>query len=155
MIIPKITYKLLDNDTGVITARTPVVTDVQAEICFDGYPENALAVFKYGTGREVYRELVEGKCLIEFPERRGIVKVAVVDNTGTSSPRRWVCEQLQYYHIPSGEVIICPNDSNLPLEFVKLKIENEELRADNKKLHERLDELDARLTKIMEGYDIV
>ena len=65
MIIPKITYKLLDNDTGVITARTPVVTDVQAEICFDGYPENALAVFKYGTGREVYRELVGGKCLIE------------------------------------------------------------------------------------------
>ena len=62
---------------------------------------------------------------------------------------------MQYYHIPSGEVIICPNDSNLPLEFVKLKIENEELRADNKKLHERLDELDARLTKIMEGYDIV
>ena len=155
MIIPKIICRLLDNNTGVITTRTPVVTDKQVELSFIGYPENALVVFMFENGREVYRELIDGSCLMDFSYRNGIIKVAVVVNDGTTSSSRWICEQLQFYQIPNGEFIVCPNDTNLPLEFTKLKIENEQLRLDNKKLHKRLDEFDARLNKIMEGYDLV
>ena len=152
----KIVYKLLGNNKGVILTRNPQVTERNVNISFKNAPSNALAVLEFDSGREVYKPLLEGECSVALPpQSEGSMKVAVIINNGTVNPRKWICEQMQFCRTPKGEVIVSPNDFNLPQEFVDLKLENESLREDNKKLHKRLDELDTRLNNIMEGYDLV
>lgn len=152
---PNFVYKLLDNGRGVILTRNPQAVKDKLFLRFEGAPQGALAVFQFDNGRESYQELKEGECSLKISTSKGEVKVSVITLDNNTTPKRWVCEQLKYHTAPCGDIFVCPNDMNLPQAVTELKLENEELRAENIKLHQRLDELDARLQNIMEGYDLV
>ncbi|MBR2388110.1 MAG: hypothetical protein IKB02_09980 [Clostridia bacterium] len=153
---PNFVYKLLDNNKGIILKRNLVVADREIKLSVDNAPSSSLAVFEFDNGRESYKPVPEGECSLTLPATgKGRIKVAIIINNGMVNPRRWLCEGLQYCHTSSGDLIVYPDDSNVPQEITDLKIENEKLREENIKLHKRIDEIDTRLKKIMEGYDLV
>jgi hypothetical protein len=157
----KIVYKLLDNGTGVILTRNPEIVKGKLSVCFEGAEKDALAVLKFDNGREIYRELDEhGACELTFDRQQGIIQVTAITIDGVCSPKRWHCESLKYEMLPDKSekrqnYLVCPDDMNLPQIVTEIKLENEKIREENKKIHNRLDELETRLKNIMEGYDLV
>lgn len=150
--MPKFVYKLLDNKSGIIITRNPKSINEKIKIRFEGAPDMAYAVFEFSHGHETYKELYDGECTISFPHNSGTIKVAVVLEGSTE---RWICEQLKYDVAPCGDILVSPNDMNLPKVVTDLKIENEKQRNEIKRLNKRLDDLETRLKNIMEGYDLM
>lgn len=152
---PKIVYKLLDILKGVILTRNVQIVSDEILVRFECAPEGAVAVFQFDNGREAYKELKDGECYLKLSGNEGNIKVTVIILDGICTPKRWMCEQLVYSTLQSGEYTVFPNDMNLPQSVTELKIENEELRIENAKIHKRLDEIETRLTNIMEGYNLI
>lgn len=150
----KFTYKLLENNSGIIITRNPQIVEDDLDIEFKGAPENAMAVFEFDGGIEIYRPLSSGECSISFPDNEGEVKVSVTLLNKSSRPRRWRCEELKFSTTSSGEMLITPNDMNLPDVVTELKLENEQLRNDFKKLSENFVALREKFDNMMEGYDL-
>lgn len=152
-------YRLLDNDTGVILTRSaeitppPVCVGDGCFISFEGAPDGAVAVFTW-KGYTFYRDLASGKCAFPQAIDGGDVDVTVALIATDGNTRRWECEGLIARRTADGSIIIAPNDANLPGEIARLRIENDQLRDEQARLNERLLELDKKLTRIMEGYNI-
>lgn len=152
-------YRLLDNNTGVILTRSaeitppPVCVGDGCFISFEGAPDGAVAVFTW-KGYTFYRDLASGKCAFPQAIDGGDVEVTVALIATDGNTRRWECEGLIARRTADGNIIIAPNDANLPGEIARLRIENEQLRDEQARLNERLLELDKKLTRIMEGYNI-
>lgn len=153
------TYRILDNKIGVITTRAaalyrpPVSANSTFTITFEGAPKGAVAVFTCNDAI-YYRDIVNGKCEVSLHDLDGVVDVAVAMFTNKGQSERWLCEGLIVSHTDSGNVLVMPNDIDLKKEVVELKLENEQLRDEQARLNERLLELDKKLTRIMEGYNI-
>lgn len=152
-------YRLLDNDTGVILTRSaeiatpPVCVGDGCFIVFEGAPDGSVAVFTW-KGYTFYRDLASGKCAFPQAIDGGDVDVTVALIATDGNTRRWECEGLIVRRTADGNIIIAPNDANLPGEIARLRIENDQLRDEQARLNERLLELDKKLTRIMEGYNI-
>lgn len=152
-------YRLLDNNTGVILTRSaeiatpPVCVGDGCFIVFEGAPDGSVAVFTW-KGYTFYRDLVGGKCAFPKAIDGGDVDVTVALISADGKTRRWECEGMIARRTADGNIIIAPNDANLPGEIARLRIENEQLRDEQARLNERLLELDKKLTRIMEGYNI-
>lgn len=152
-------YRLLDNNTGVILTRSaeiatpPVCVGDGCFISFEGAPDGAVAVFTW-KGYTFYRDLASGKCAFPQAIDGGDVDVTVALIATDGNTRRWECEGLIARRTADGNIIIAPNDANLPGEIARLRIENDQLRDEQARLNERLLELDKKLTRIMEGYNI-
>ena len=151
----KIVYKLLDNDTGVILTRNPKTVTEKISVRFEGAKKNAVAAFTFADGTELYRELKDGECSIRLPNNEGEMKVAVTVLDGTAKPRTWVCEQIKYKKCACGEMLVSPNDMNLPQTVTELKLENEELRLSFAELEKKFKSLEERFNNMMEGYDLM
>ncbi len=147
-------YKILDNGTAVLLTRQP--EPIKDELCvtFTGVPTGATAIFEVGD-TAIYRLLEEDSCVVPVYKLVGEVKVTVVILDGSARPQKWICEELKGHRLESGEILVAPNDMNLPQRYVELKLENQILRDNDKELHARLDELREKLEKLYEGYDIV
>lgn len=148
-------YKFLDNNTGIILTRNPQTFKDKFIVRFEGAKKNAVAAFAFADGTELYRELKDGECSIRLPNNEGEMKVAVTVLDGTAKPRTWVCEQIKYKKCACGEMLVSPNDMNLPQTVTELKLENEELRIEFAKLEEKYVTLENYVKKIMEGYDLI
>ena len=116
------TYKLLNDGQGVILTRQPDVLEGDLVVTFSGAPAGAVALFKAG-GTTCYRELeAGGSCLVPRRILNGTIQVSVTCYNGTVTPQRWKCENLIASALPNGTVILAPDDNNLPLEVVNVKI---------------------------------
>ena len=67
---------------------------------------------------------------------------------------RWLCEEINIKLLEDGKVLISPNDMNLPQKVVDLQLENQEIKEKYRKLKACYEELNGKLDKIMEGYDV-
>ncbi len=146
-------FKLFGNKTGVIINRQPEVVDEVLAFYFEHAPHKATAIFQVKDGASYYRELENGACSISPDKLTGEVAVSVTILNGEAAPPLWSCEELKVDRLESGEFLVMPNDMNLPLEFIKLKQENEDIRAVLKRLEDQIFTLQSTLEKIMEGYD--
>lgn len=147
-------YKLLDNGVGVIITRQPTVIKDRLSVSFIDAPSDATAIFENACGITYYCELTEGNCEIDLSNLIGRIRVTVAILNDLKTCLRWACEDLILSNLENGDVLVCPNDMDLPQKVTTLMIENAEIRRANMLLNEKLRELDAKFARIMEGYDL-
>ncbi|MBR2312217.1 MAG: hypothetical protein IKA46_02895 [Clostridia bacterium] len=146
-------YRLLDNQTGVIVGRNPVLLQDKLSLSF---PEvtGKLMVALENQGEFYYRELQNAHCELNAGKLRGVVKVTLFDNMAPVAKRRkWVCEELYIDRTENG-VWVYPNDANLPQAVIDLRLENEQIRHELTALRSSFKALEERFERLMEGYDI-
>ena len=147
-------YKILDNGTAVVLTRHPEIAYDRLYIDFLGAPSGATAIFESG-GVYLYRTLNDVTCSVPVDKLNGVVKVTVALLDGSTPLKRWACEELKAERLRDGGTLISPNDMNLPQRFVELELECESIRQTNKHIETRLKELEGRLDKLFEGYDLI
>lgn len=150
----KMEYKILDNGTAVVLTRQPELVYDELYIDFSGAPSGATAIFEVG-GDSLYRLLHGETCSVPADKLNGVVKVTVALLDGSARPRKWACEELLAEKQKSGGTLVSPNDMNLPQRFIELKMENEAIRQTNERIETRLKELEDKLERLLEGYDLI
>ena len=149
----KIDYKVFTNGTAVILTRQPtlITPDEEVYIHFDGASANT-AIMEIG-GKTMYRPLRNSLCAISAARLTGEIKVTLADFNETE-PKTWACEELLATEYDNG-ILIAPNDMNMPERFVELKRENEEIRMMINDLYKQLKDMNKRIEKMLEGYDLI
>lgn len=149
-------YKLISGiKRGFIATREPEVVEGELRITFTDAPENATAIFENKNGDSVYRLLSEGNCAV--PESfllKGNIKVTVVVLNGKPDAPKYICEDI-YARVVNGAVVVCPNGINITAQIIELFAEIEKTNGAMRVLEERQTALDAKLIKLLEGYDAI
>lgn len=150
----KMEYKILDNGTAIVLTRRSQLVYGDLDIAFLGAPSGATAIFDSGSG-SLYRPIHDGTCSVPADKLDGAVKVTVALLDGGVSSRKWACEELLAEKQKNGGTLVSPNDVSLSRFFVEMKLENEKIRQGQEYLEERIKELEDRLAKLFEGYDLI
>ena len=152
----KMEYKLLNGNSGVIMTRTPKIVSDMLYISFAGAPDKATAIFERDDGESAYKILSDGLCGIEIDWLNGSTKVTVAVLDGSVRAQRWFCEGF-YANRLSGNaaVLIYPDDMDMQKKIAKLQEDVSDLTAANKELSDKYSELETKLNKLLEGYDII
>lgn len=103
----------------------------------------------------IYRKLEKNSCNVPVKKLGGAVKVTVAVLNGSARPRKWLCEGLMAERQNNGGTLISPDDSKLPEKVVKLELQIQELHRGHKALEDKVNKLEERLVKLLEGYDLV
>lgn len=144
-------YTLFDTMTGVITDRRPFVTEGKICFSFENHPEKATLFAKAENGATWYRDLDEfGNC--EIPAVIGRVNVWV--KVFGLHVKTWECEPIVTTELSDGRILVCPHDTNLPDEMARIRVENQEIRDEQERLHEEIAQISARIEKMLEGWNI-
>lgn len=146
-------YKLLDNGKGLILTRQPEIVQRHLFITFSGAPKNATAIFEKVDGDSLYRQLQDDTCGLPAHFLDGDIKVSVTILDGSSNAPKWRCEEIKAQKQESG-VLVCPNDMNIPIQMVEIQLEQQKINENINKLVENYSELNKKLEKLLEGYDI-
>ena len=145
-------YRLLDNQTGVIVGRNPVLLQGKLTLSFPEVTEKLMVALE-NQGEFYYRELQNARCELNVGKLRGVVKVTLFDNMAPIAKRRkWVCEELYIDHTENG-VWVYP-DANLPQAVMDLRLENEQIRHELAAFRLSFKALEERFDRLVEGYDI-
>lgn len=149
-------YKLLNGNGGVILTRTPELIGDTLYISFTGAPDKATAIFERSDGESAYRALSDGLCGIESDWLNGSTKVTVAVLDGSTQSQRWFCEGFCAKRLTEcGAVLIYPDDMDMQKKIAKLQEEVSDLTAAKNELSDKYSELETKLNKLLEGYDIV
>ena len=152
----KMEYKLLNSNNGVIMTRAPELIGDMLYISFTGAPDKATAIFERSDGESAYRALSDGLCGIESDWLNGSTKVTVAVLDGSVRAQRWFCEGFYARHIKEcGGVLVYPDDMDMQKKIAKLQEEVFDLTAAKNELSDKYSELETKLNKLLEGYDIV
>ena len=146
-------YKLLDNGKGLILTRQPEIVQRHLFITFSGAPKNATAIFEKVDGDSLYRQLQDDTCGLPAHFLDGNIKVSVTVLDGNSNAPKWRCEEIKASK-QQGGVLACPNDMNIPMQMVEIQLEQQKIKGEIEKLAENYSELNKKLEKLLEGYDI-
>ena len=146
-------YKLLGSGKAVIISREHEIVYDNFFITFSGAPSDATAILDVN-GSSLYRKLEDGVCSIPANKLVGEIRVTVVILDGTTPIKRWNCEELKAETLRDGGTLVSPNDMNLPQKLADLELEYEHIRQTNERITKRLQALEDRLEKILEGYDL-
>lgn len=152
----KMEYKLLNSNNGVIMTRAPELIGDMLYISFTGAPDKATAIFERSDGESAYRALSDGLCGIKSDWLDGSIKVTVAVLDGSVRAQRWFCEGFYAKRLTDcGAVLIYPDDMDMQKKIAKLQEEVSDLTAANNELSDKYSELETKLNKLLEGYDIV
>ena len=102
-----------------------------------------------------FREIKSGLC--DLPLRRfdsGSVSLTVAVLNGDTGSPRWQCEEMKLQRLDENNILVLPNDADLPSVVSELTIELSEMRCTFAELYDKYAELSERLNRIMEGYDL-
>ncbi len=146
-------YKLLDNGKGFILTRQPEIVQRHLFITFSGAPENATAIFEKADGDSLYRQLQDNTCGLPAHFLDGNIKVSVTVLDGSKNAPQWRCEEIKALKQTNG-VLVCPNDMNIPAQMVEIQLEQQTIKEELVKLTDNYSELNKKLEKLLEGYDI-
>ena len=149
------TYKIFNNGRGVITSREPELVSGDLEFLFNGAPEGATAIIIAQNGTSYYRELKERRCSVPSKYFEGSVEVGVAVMNGKIPTDRWSCEGLRAIKQPGGQVLILPDDGDIPGIMAMMRVEMDELRQENKKLKEAQAALRRDFETIKQGYNLI
>lgn len=149
----KMEIKLLNNKKGFILTRQPEVVEDKLYITFTNAPKNATAIFE-NANDSLYRLLQDNCC--EIPENFliGEIKITVAILNGEINSPKWECEGIKASKTKDGNILIAPNDMNLPEKMVEIQLEMQEIQNNLSILSKNYSELETKLTKLLEGYDI-
>lgn len=152
----KMEYKLLNSNNGVIKTRAPELIGDMLYIFFMGAPDKATAIFERDDGESSYKALSDGLCSIESDWLNGSTKVTVAVLDGSTRSQRWFCEGFYARHIKEcGGVLVYPDDMDMQKKIAELQEDVSDLAAAKNELSDKYSELETKLNKLLEGYDIV
>lgn len=147
------TYRLLSTGRGVPLSLTPEAAS-PLNIVFEGAPAGANVYVKTRNGAVYYREIRGGKASIDLGSFAGEVELGVVTTDVARKPSRWTCGYLTVWRHISG-VICTPSVADLAERVKEIALENEELRAENAKIINKLTEFEKKFNEFYEGYDVM
>lgn len=144
---------LLQNKKGVILTRQPEVIKDNLYVTFSNAPENATAIIENKAGNSIYKLLEDYTCAIpsDFLDAEVKITIAVLD--GVHNCDKWFCESIRAMLV-NGEILVCPGDNDLPGEMAKAQIEIDKLQTGFNKITKDYAELNEKLEKLLNGYDI-
>ena len=151
----KMEYRLLCDKTGVILTREPEIVSDELLIAFSGALDGYTAIFERDDGDSMYRQIKDENCSVSAAFLRGSIKVTVANLDGSVKPKKWLCEGIKAVRLKNVGVLISPDDANLQNKVVKLQIGYAELKGKSDKQEQKISELETKLNKLLEGYDIV
>ena len=150
-----IEYKLLNDGSGVLLSRQPMLVDNKTiSFKFNGGKNGATAIFINEKGHSFYREIENDICTIPKEAFIGIVKVKVSLFDGTVNSPRWICEELQT-HEKNGLILVAPNDTNLSATVVNLKIEISNLKEKIESQDKKIKKIEEKIKNTFDGYDVL
>jgi hypothetical protein len=141
-------------EKGVMLSRQALVLDERQPlvICFDGV-ETATAIINYECGDTVYRDLANGYCSIDnstIPDGDIRITLAILDGSG----KRWACDGLKAMRV-GGCLIVSPNEVSVPEKVAKSELDIQEIKSELAVLRNIVNDINERITTILEGYDLV
>lgn len=136
--------RLLNNGTGVILTRQAKIVEDDITFTFESAHEGSTAIFE-SKGNSYYRELNDGKCVLPFRALDGEISVTVFIKG--NSKAIWRCECFKAECLPDGNVILMPNDGDIPGEMARIRVENHDLREKNVELESRCERVVGALEK--------
>ena len=145
-------YRLLDNQTGVLSNRKPILVEKNLVLSFPQAIDKMTVAIE-NQGVQYFRELQSRRCSIDVAALQGEIKVTLLDTTPGRLQKKWVCEGLFAEHTKNG-VWVYPNDGNLPQIVAQLRVENDNMRQDFAALEKKFKGLEERFERMMEGYDV-
>ena len=149
------TYKILwAVKKGIIVTRIAQIIKGELSVEFDGAPDNATAIFETENGITLFRPLKSGTCKIPADKLSGIIQVSVAVLDGSVTPQKWICEELIATPIDAERTLIVANDLDLHLKLIDLETENEKNKKMLEQLTSRLESIETRIEKMLEGYDL-
>lgn len=151
----KMEYKLIDSaKKGFILTRKPEIVDGELIITFTGAPVNATAIFENGDGNSLYRQLSDKTCSIPADFIKGGVKVTVAVLDGKANAPKYICEEI-FSDFVGGGVVVCPNGVDIPQEIVGIYASLQIVDEKFEELFKARTELNEKLEKLLEGYDVI
>lgn len=152
----KMEYKILrDFKKGILLTRQPEIVSDELIITFSDAPDDAVAIFEsYATGDSIYRTLQDKTCSVPMGFLKGEISVHVTVMDGKTAAPVFVCEELKAEPVQGSGVLILPNDSNLTKIVAEIQLDMQEIKNELKTVTEKYSELDKKLVKLLEGYDI-
>lgn len=149
-------YKLLKSYMkGILLTRQPeAVTDGdELYITFTGAPDGATAIFEGEDGYSLYRVLKDESCKIPSTFLLGTITVRVAVLNGTTSSPVYICEGIKAT-VTAAAIIVRPDDTNLPDTVREIQLNLQEIKDEMENFTKKYSELNTKLTKLLEGYDI-
>ena len=146
-------YRLTQKEQGIFLKRVHGFIELGEEIqfIFKNAPLNLTVIFK-SENRSIYRTLsTNGECSINEKLLNGVVEVFAFT---PNHVRIWNCEKL-YVSKKNDVVMVVAEDVDFSDSITKLKVICDELYDKIKTMEKHCDELDSKLTEILEGYDII
>lgn len=148
-------YRLLKDGVGIITTREPELINDDLHITFMGAPKGATAIFERDDNVSAYRFLVDGKCKLDGEFIYGVIRVVVAVLDSTSASKKWNCDSIRVKRFTNGITVVYHDEIDMREKIIKLQEDNSDLKETAKLLTEKYTELDTKLNKLLEGYDIV
>lgn len=152
----KMEYKILqDFKKGILLTRQPEIVKEDLIISFAEAPDNAVAIFENKrTGDSLYRLLQDETCTVPYEFLKGEISVHVTVMDGKTAAPVFVCEELKAEPVQGSGVLVLPNDNNLTKIVAEIQLDMQEIKNELKTVTEKYSELDKKLVKLLEGYDI-
>lgn len=148
-------YKLLNNNIGIIISRKPETFLDNVIIEFVEAPESATAILTNQYGEKSYLKLQEGKCTFARKYFQGSIKVALAVLNGSVHAPKWTCEGFYIEPLDNGMALVYPDDADIQGKIVKLQEAVSTIETAIGELTLKINELEKRLDKMLEGYDII
>lgn len=148
-------YKLLNNNIGIIISRKPETFLDNVIIEFVEAPESATAILTNQYGEKSYLKLQEGKCTFARKYFQGSIKVALAVLNGSVHAPKWTCEGFYIEPLDNGMALVYPDDADIQGEIGKLQEAVSTIETAIGELTLKINELEKRLDKMLEGYDII
>lgn len=149
----KMEYRLLDNSKGILLTRQPEFVSDELYITFTGAPEGATAIIVNGQEDSLYREIKDSVCGVPAAFLTGDVSIVVTLLDGTANAPKWACEGIKASRTKGG-LYVCPNDGDIPRQIAEIQLEMQEIRNNIKSLFDKNSELETKLNRLLEGYDV-
>lgn len=152
----KMEYKILrDFKKGILLTRQPEIVSDELIITFSDAPDDAVAIFEsYATGDSIYRTLQDKTCSVPVEFLKGEINVAITVMNGKTSMPVFVCEELKTEPVAGSGVLVAPNDGDLPKIVAEIQLDMQKIKTELQTVAEKYSELEEKIAKLLEGYDI-
>lgn len=150
----KMEYKLIENiKKGFILTREPDEVGDELIITFTGAPNGATAIFENESGNSLYRLLKDETCSIPKEFIKGSVTATVAVLNGQADAPKYRCEAI-YSKSVGGVLVVCPGGLDIPQEIISVYACMQDLNNKQITLTKAIDELNEKLARLLDGWDI-
>ena len=137
---------------GFLSTRKPEIVDKELIISFFGAPTDVTVIFENANGNSLYRTLTDNTCALPIDFLVGEIRVVITLLNGKSKKLKIVCESICAEQ-KNGTTFVYPNGLDLPMQIIEIYSELQKMKCDMEEMHVKHNTLDAKVGKLLDGYD--